>query len=182
MYRAKLKSANHIVQSYCQCCNFFLFKHMTQVILLAVVKQLSVSFIIMSCFLLQSGRSCLGEIIYRYITAEQFSPECLLDCLDLSSEHHTLEVANRIEAAIHVWRLKGQKKSSPQAKSKKSWGGKVKGLVGDSKSNVLSQRADGLLQSLRLRHPGLPQTSLDMNKIQYNKVILHIYSFEHNGL
>ncbi|CAM0952801.1 unnamed protein product [Alopecurus aequalis] len=117
----------------------------------------------------KSGRSCLGEIIYRYITAEQFSPECLLDCLDLSSEHHTLEVANRIEAAIHVWKLKDQKKSSPQAKSKKSWGGKVKGLVGDSKSHLLSQRADGLLQSLRLRHPGLPQTSLDMNKIQYNK-------------
>ncbi|KAM3259474.1 hypothetical protein ACQJBY_050994 [Aegilops geniculata] len=117
----------------------------------------------------KSGRSCLGEIIYRYITAEQFSPECLLDCLDLSSEHHTLEVANRIEAAIHVWRLKGQKKTAPQAKSKKSWGGKVKGLVGDTKSQVLSQRADGLLQSLRLRHPGLPQTSLDMNKIQYNK-------------
>ncbi|KAF8759367.1 hypothetical protein HU200_010409 [Digitaria exilis] len=118
----------------------------------------------------QSGKSCLGEIIYRYITAEQFSPECLLDCLDLSSEHHTLEVANRIEAAIHVWRLKGQKKSTPQAKSKKSWGGKVKGLVGDKeKSHILSERADGLLQSLRLRYPGLPQTSLDMNKIQYNK-------------
>ncbi|CAD6218274.1 unnamed protein product [Miscanthus lutarioriparius] len=118
----------------------------------------------------KSGKSCLGEIIYRYITAEQFSPECLLDCLDLSSEHHTLEVANRIEAAIHVWKLKGQKKSTPQAKSKKSWGGKVKGLVGDKeKSNTLSERADGLLQSLRLRYPGLPQTSLDMNKIQYNK-------------
>ena len=115
----------------------------------------------------------MGEIIYRYITAEQFSPECLLDCLDLSSEHHTLEVANRIEAAIHVWKLKGQKKSTPQAKSKKSWGGKVKGLVGDKeKSNTLSERADGLLQSLRLRYPGLPQTSLDMNKIQYNKVKL----------
>ena len=122
---------------------------------------------------LQSGKSCLGEIIYRYVTAEQFSPECLLDCLDLSSEHHTLEVANRIEAAIHVWRLKGQKKLTPQAKSKKSWGGKVKGLVGDKeKSHVLSERADGLLQSLRLRYPGLPQTSLDMNKIQYNKVML----------
>ena len=138
----------------------------------------------MSCFFLQSGRSCLGEIIYRYITAEQFSPECLLDCLDLSSEHHTLEVANRIEAAIHVWRLKGQKKTAPQAKSKKSWGGKVKGLVGDTKSQVLSQRADGLLQSLRLRHPGLPQTSLDMNKIQYNKVnnSSHPTQFENYGL
>ncbi|XP_062199752.1 rop guanine nucleotide exchange factor 1-like [Phragmites australis] len=118
----------------------------------------------------KSGKSCLGEIIYRYITAEQFSPECLLDCLDLSSEHHTLEVANIIEAAIHVWRLKGQKKSTPHAKSKKSWGGKVKDLIGDKeKSHTLSERADGLLQSLRLRYPGLPQTSLDMNKIQYNK-------------
>jgi hypothetical protein len=93
--------------------------------------------------------------------------------LDLSSEHHTLEVANRIEAAIHVWKLKGQKKSTPQAKSKISWGGKVKGLVGDKEKNhTLSERADGLLQSLRLRYPGLPQTSLDMNKIQYNKVKL----------
>lgn len=128
---------------------------------------------------MQSGKLCLGEIIYRYVTADQFSPECLLDCLDLSSEHHTLEIANRIEAAVHVWRLKGNKKQSltkpkPKPKPKKpssSWGGKVKGLVGDADRNsLLSQRAEGLLLSLRLRYPRLPQTVLDMNKIQYNKV------------
>ncbi|KAK4478816.1 hypothetical protein RD792_014316 [Penstemon davidsonii] len=49
----------------------------------------------------KNGKDCLGDIIYRYITADQFSPESLLDCLDLSSEHHTLDVANRIEAAMH---------------------------------------------------------------------------------
>ncbi|KAG1361028.1 Rop guanine nucleotide exchange factor 1 [Cocos nucifera] len=118
----------------------------------------------------QNGKSCLGEIIYRYITADQFSPECLLDCLDLSSEHHTLEIANRFEAAIHVWRLKGQKRN-PQSKAKKSsWGGKVKGLVSDiERSQFLAQRAECLLQSLRIRYPALPQTVLDMYKIQYNK-------------
>lgn len=123
-------------------------------------------------FLLQSGKACLGDIIYRYITADKFSPECLLDCLDLSSEHHTLEVANRIEAAVHVWTLKDQKKHPHKRKSKrKSWGGKVKGLVRDGdKNQYLAERAETLLHSLRLRFPGLPQTALDMNKIQYNKV------------
>lgn len=119
----------------------------------------------------KTGKTCLGEIIYRYITAEKFSPECLLDCLDLSSEHQTLEIANRIEAAMHVWRLKNQKKRSHNKKTvRPHWGGKVKALVGDTeKCQFLAERAETLLHSLRLRFPGLPQTALDMNKIQYNK-------------
>lgn len=121
---------------------------------------------------LQTGKACLGEIIYRYITAEKFSPECLLDCLDLSSEHQTLEIANRIETAMHVWRLKIQKKRLHHKKTvRPHWGGKVKALVGDTeKSQFLAERAETLLHSLRIRFPGLPQTALDMNKIQYNKV------------
>ncbi|XVF45607.1 hypothetical protein PTKIN_Ptkin02bG0220000 [Pterospermum kingtungense] len=119
----------------------------------------------------KNGKACLGDIIYRYVTADQFSPECLLDCLDLSTEHHTLEIANRIEAAVHVWKQKDQRKHTNQIKVKRgSWGGKVKGLVSDrEKNNFLAQRAETLLNSLRLRFPGLPQTALDMNKIQYNK-------------
>ncbi|KAI4318570.1 hypothetical protein MLD38_032255 [Melastoma candidum] len=119
----------------------------------------------------KSGRDCLGSIIYRYITAEQFSPECLIDCLDLSSEHQTVEIVNRIEAAVCIWKQKDQKKSVNQGKGwQTSWGGKVKGLVADADKNYsLAERAEILLQSLRLRYPGLPQTALDMNKIQYNK-------------
>lgn len=120
---------------------------------------------------MQNGKACLGDIIYRYITADQFSPECLLDYLDLSSEHHTLDIANRVEAAVHVWRLKDHKKHLNSVKARRSWGGKVKGLVADSeKSHFLAQRAETLLQSLKHRFPGLPQTALDMAKIQYNKV------------
>ncbi|KAI3824854.1 hypothetical protein L1987_06325 [Smallanthus sonchifolius] len=127
----------------------------------------------------KNGKECLGEIIYGYITAEKFSPECLLDCLDLSSEHHTLEVANRIEAAVHAWKLKEHKKHPKSKRS--SWSAKVKGLVADGdKNSCLSQRAETLLHSLRHRFPSLPQTSLDMSKIQYNKdvgqLILESYS------
>lgn len=127
----------------------------------------------MQIIVLQNGRDCLGDIIYRYITADQFSPECLLDCLDLSSEHHTVDVANRIEAAVHVWKMKERKKHPNVQKSKrKSWGGKMKGFVADGEKNqFLAQRAETLLHSLRHRFPGLPQTALDMSKIQYNKVV-----------
>nr|XP_043608766.1 rop guanine nucleotide exchange factor 1 [Erigeron canadensis] len=123
----------------------------------------------------KNGKECLGEIIYRYITADKFSPECLLDCLDLSSEHHTLEVANRVEAAIHAWKLKELKKHPNHSKAKRSsWSSKVKGLVADNdKNSALVLRAETLLHSLRLRFPGLPQTSLDMSKIQYNKDVGH---------
>ncbi|KAI3698864.1 hypothetical protein L2E82_42742 [Cichorium intybus] len=116
----------------------------------------------------KNGKECLGEIIYRYITADKFAPECLLDCLDLSSEHHTLEVANRVEAAIHAWKLKENKKHPKNKRS--SWSTKVKGLVADNdKNSCLAQRAETLLHSLRRRFPGLPQTSLDMTKIQYTR-------------
>ncbi|KAF2533883.1 hypothetical protein F2Q70_00030278 [Brassica cretica] len=124
----------------------------------------------------KSGKECLGEIIHQYLTANKFSPECLLDCIDLSSEHQTLEIANRIEAAVHVWRQKKKcRKHKNQGKLKlSSWSGKVKGLVNDSERNeFLAQRAETLLQSLRIRFPGLPQTTLDMNKIQYNRDVGH---------
>ncbi|KAG6470245.1 hypothetical protein ZIOFF_071308 [Zingiber officinale] len=69
-----------------------------------------------------------------------------------------------------MWRMKSHRRH-PQVKTKKtSWRGKVKGLVADTeRSQFLAGRAECLLQSLRIRYPGLPQTVLDMNKIQYNK-------------
>lgn len=120
----------------------------------------------------QTGKDCLGEIMYNYITADQFSPESLLDYLDLSSEYTTLEIANRIEAAVHIWRQKCLKKRLVHRKTgRSSWGGKVKGFVNDAeRSKLLAHRADTILQNLKLRFPSLPQTALDMSKIQYNKV------------
>lgn len=109
------------------------------------------------------------------MTADKFSPECLLDYLDLSSVYSTLEIANRIEAAIHIWKQKCLKRHLTLSKSRKaSWGGKVKGLASDFERNqLLANRAETLLRNLKMRFPGLPQTTLDMTKIQYNKVSSH---------
>lgn len=115
----------------------------------------------------------MGDLIYRYINSEQFSPACLLDCLDISSEHHALEIANRLEAAVYVWRRRISSKApqgTKRSSSRSSWE-LVKDLVNDAdKRQLLADRAESLLLCLRQRFPGLPQTTLDTAKIQYNKV------------
>ncbi|XP_042016078.1 rop guanine nucleotide exchange factor 7-like [Salvia splendens] len=121
----------------------------------------------------KNGKASLGDVIHRYISSDQFSPECLLDCLDLSSEHHAIEVANRLEATIHVWWRKMSSKplhgSTQRSNSRSSWE-MAKDFVSDADRRVvLAGRAESLLLCLKLRFPGLPQTTLDMCKIQCNK-------------
>ncbi|KAM1819789.1 hypothetical protein TB1_001431 [Malus domestica] len=120
----------------------------------------------------KNGKACLGDIIYRYITSDKFSPEILLDCLDLSSEHIALEIANRVEASIFVWRRRTHSKPPPypnRSSAKSSWE-MVKDLVIDvDKRELLAERAESLLLSLKQRFPCLTQTILDTSKIQCNK-------------
>jgi hypothetical protein len=73
-----------------------------------------------------------------------------------------------------VWRRRGSgggaAKPASRAGAKSSWG-IVKDMIMDTeKRDLLAERAEGLLISLKQRYPGLTQTSLDMSKIQYNKV------------
>ncbi|WJX32341.1 Rop guanine nucleotide exchange factor 5 [Trifolium repens] len=120
----------------------------------------------------KNGRTCLGDFIYRYITSDQFSSECLLDCLDLSSEHTALEIANRVEAAIYVWRRRSHHKSSPspnRSTTKSSWGMVKDFMLDGDKRELLANRAENILNSLKHRFPGLTQTTLDTCKIQCNK-------------
>ncbi|KAF8105101.1 hypothetical protein N665_0163s0071 [Sinapis alba] len=115
------------------------------------------------------GRSCLGDLIYRYISSDQFSPEYLLDCLDLSSEHQAIEIANRVESSIYMWHKRAN--SKPAANTKTSWEMVKELMVDGEKLELMADRAESLLLSLKQRFPGLPQTALDMSKIQYNKDI-----------
>ncbi|KAK8334333.1 hypothetical protein V6Z11_A10G268600 [Gossypium hirsutum] len=120
----------------------------------------------------KNGRACLGDLIYRYITSDQFSAECLLDFLDLSSEHVALEIANRVEAAIYVWRRRSHSKPpiNPNRSTAKSSWEMVKDLMVDGdKREFLAERAETLLLCLKQRFPGLTQTTLDTSKIQCNK-------------
>lgn len=120
----------------------------------------------------KNGKSSLGDLIHRYVTSDQFSPEYLLACLDLSSEHQALEIANRVEASVYVWRRKTNSKpisNTSRSTSRSSWE-IVKDLMVDAdKRELLAERAESLLHCMKQRFPGLPQTTLDMSKIQYNK-------------
>ncbi|KAJ3681894.1 hypothetical protein LUZ60_014467 [Juncus effusus] len=124
----------------------------------------------------KSGKSSLGESHYKsIILPDRFSPELFLDNLKLPSEHDASELADRVEAAMYVWRKKA---SSGHAKS--SWK-MVKELVEEEDKNVmLASRAEGLLLAIKQRFPSLSQTTLDTSKIQYNKdvgqAILESYS------
>ncbi|KAB5569188.1 hypothetical protein DKX38_002981 [Salix brachista] len=116
----------------------------------------------------KSGRACLGDTIYRYLyTADRFSPDHLLDCLNIASEHEALELADQVEASMYTWRRK-----ACLSHSKSSWD-MVKDLMSDidrtDKNHVLAERAETLLFCLKQRYPELSQTSLDTCKIQYNR-------------
>ncbi|WCJ28376.1 ROP guanine nucleotide exchange factor 5 [Euphorbia peplus] len=120
----------------------------------------------------KNGKTSLGDLIYRYISSDQFSPECLLDCLDLSSEHQAIELANRVEATIYLWRKRSNSKpnhNTIRSASKSSWELVKELMVDPDKRELLADRAESLLLCLKQRFPGLPQTTLDMSKIQYNK-------------
>uniref|UniRef100_A0A0A8YC80 PRONE domain-containing protein n=1 Tax=Arundo donax TaxID=35708 RepID=A0A0A8YC80_ARUDO len=121
----------------------------------------------------KNGRATLGDIIYRYITSDQFSPESLLDCLDLSTEYQALEIANRVEASVYVWRRRVAAKPvnglGRSGSARSSWGMVKDMMIDTEKRELLAERAEGLLICLKQRFPGLTQTSLDMSKIQHNK-------------
>ncbi|KAJ7951144.1 putative Rop guanine nucleotide exchange factor [Quillaja saponaria] len=133
----------------------------------------------------KSGRSSLGDPIYRYMyTADKFSPDHLLDHLNITSEHEALELADKVEASMYTWRRK-----SCLSHSKSSWE-MVKDLISETdrsdKNYTLAERAETLLFCLKQRYPELSQTSLDTCKIQYNrdvgKAILESYSRVLEGL
>uniref|UniRef100_A0A1D1XG24 Rop guanine nucleotide exchange factor 2 n=1 Tax=Anthurium amnicola TaxID=1678845 RepID=A0A1D1XG24_9ARAE len=124
----------------------------------------------------KSGKASIGDSVYRNMSAtNQYSPDYLIDCLEIPSEHEALEFADRVEASMHIWRRKASLHHS-----KSSWG-IVKDLMVDGDKNAtLANRAENLLQCLKQRYSELSQTTLDTCKIQYNKdvgqAILESYS------
>ncbi|XP_065859570.1 rop guanine nucleotide exchange factor 3 isoform X2 [Euphorbia lathyris] len=133
----------------------------------------------------KSGRASLGDSIYRSMsTSDKFSPEKVLDCLNIASEHEAVELADKVEASMYTWRRK-----ACMAHSKTSWN-MVKELMSDfdrtDKNHVLAARAESLLFCLKQRYPELSQTTLDTCKIQYNRdvgqAILESYSRVLEGL
>lgn len=115
----------------------------------------------------QNGRASLGDSIYRSITVEFFDPDQFLTTMDMTSEHRILDLKNRIEASIVIWKRKMNQKDG-----KSAWGS----AVSLEKRELFEERAETILLILKQRFPGIPQSSLDISKIQYNKVRTHLVS------
>jgi PRONE (Plant-specific Rop nucleotide exchanger) len=102
-------------------------------------------------------------------TTDQFSADSVLDSLDITSEHEALEIADKVEAAVYIW-----KRKINVGHAKSTWDmGLVSDFMADGdKNTVLKSRAQSLLLALKHKYPSLSQTTLDTSKIQYNKVCM----------
>ncbi|GMI94818.1 ROP (rho of plants) guanine nucleotide exchange factor 9 [Hibiscus trionum] len=112
----------------------------------------------------KNGRSSLGDSIYKGITVEYFDPSQFLATMDLSTEHKVLDLKNRIEASIIIWKRKLHHKDG-----RSSWGSSVS----LEKREIFEERAETILILLKQRFPGIPQSTLDISKIQYNRDVGH---------
>ncbi|TKY70172.1 Rop guanine nucleotide exchange factor 14 [Spatholobus suberectus] len=122
----------------------------------------------------KSGKANLGQELHKLLTAESSSGEDMLQSLNLKSEHIVLETVNRLEAAIFSWKEKIAEQVSGKSPVRSSWSSFVKDPMSEvDKMELLLDRAETLLQLLKIRYPNLPQTFLDAAKAQYGKDIGH---------
>ncbi|XP_010430050.1 PREDICTED: rop guanine nucleotide exchange factor 12-like [Camelina sativa] len=121
----------------------------------------------------KNGRASLGDQMYKHITVDFFDPDQFLNSMDMSSEHKIVDLKNRIEASIVIWKRKMVYKDS---KSSAPWASGVS----LEKREVFEERAETILLILKHRYPGISQSSLDISKIQFNKdvgqAVLESYS------
>ncbi|CAN8240608.1 unnamed protein product [Cochlearia groenlandica] len=121
----------------------------------------------------KNGRASLGDQMYKNITVEFFDPDQFLNSMDLTSEHKIVDLKNRIEASIIIWKRKMVQKDN---KSSAPWASGVS----IEKREVFEERAETILLILKHRYPGISQSSLDISKIQFNKdvgqAVLESYS------
>ncbi|CAA7402744.1 unnamed protein product [Spirodela intermedia] len=119
----------------------------------------------------KNGRASLGDSIYRGITLDSFDPEQFFSTVDMSTEHLVLDLKNRIEASIVIWKRKMTNKDG-----RSSWGS----AVSLERRELFEERAQTILLMLKHRFPGIPQSALDISKIQYNmdvgQAVLESYS------
>lgn len=122
---------------------------------------------------LQSGKESLGEELYRILSMDSQSTGEMLNSLSLKSEHSAIETINRLEAAIFVWKERVTKRNGGKNTVQKAWSFdsfKTYPILEMEKREVLKDKAEALIQLLRTIYPNLPQTFLEVVKIQYGRV------------
>lgn len=113
----------------------------------------------------QNGRASLGDYIYKGITVEHFDPDHFLSSMDLTSDLKIVDLKNRIEASVVIWKRKMSKDG------RSGWGSGVS--LG--KREQFEDRAETILLILKQRYPGIPQSTLEISKIEHNRVRYFLY-------
>ena len=78
--------------------------------------------------------------------------------MDMSSDQNVLDLKNRLEASIVIWKRKMNQKDS-----KSSW-------ISAERRELFEERVEIILLLLEQRFPGLPQSFLEISKIEHNRV------------
>ncbi|XP_051119307.1 rho guanine nucleotide exchange factor 8-like isoform X2 [Andrographis paniculata] len=121
----------------------------------------------------KNGRDCLGDSLYKILADDSFDPGYFQRLWSSSSEHKIVDVKNKIEASVMIWKRKLNAKDG-----KTSWGSEKRGMI--------EERAETVLLMLKHWYPGLPQSDLEISKIQCNTdvglAILESYSRVIEGL
>ncbi|CAA2984500.1 rop guanine nucleotide exchange factor 14 [Olea europaea subsp. europaea] len=119
------------------------------------------------------GKASLGIELYKILTAESLPAEDMIGCLNLKSEHEALEVINRLETAKLAWKEKITEQESGKSPVRTSWSF-VKDPISElDKVESLVNKAEILLLLLKTKYPNLPQSFLDVTKVQYGKDVGH---------
>ncbi|RID61762.1 hypothetical protein BRARA_E00883 [Brassica rapa] len=116
----------------------------------------------------KSGKTSLGDELFRMLASESASVDEIFGSLRLRTEHAALETVNRLEAAIYAW-----KEKFTEQRSSGKWS-----LVRDSLSEIsriepLINKAERLNGQIKSKYSNLPHSFLDATKIQYGKDIGH---------
>ncbi|XP_052210763.1 rop guanine nucleotide exchange factor 14 isoform X2 [Diospyros lotus] len=121
----------------------------------------------------KSGKASLGEQLHRILCQESVSAEETLNSLNLKSELSALETINRLEAAVLAWKERITEQASGKSPIRTSWSFVKDPLSEVDKMGFLLDQAELLLQQLKTRYPNLPQSFLDVVKVQYCKDVGH---------
>ncbi|GER56212.1 Rop guanine nucleotide exchange factor [Striga asiatica] len=122
----------------------------------------------------KSGKASLGEELHKILCAESLSPEEMINCMNLKSEHGALEAINRLEAAILAWKEKiAEQHNNGKSPTRTSWSFVKDSLSELDRTELLVKKAEMLVHQLKIKYPNLPQTFLDVTKIQYGKDVGH---------
>ena len=118
----------------------------------------------------QSGKASLGEAMYQIITAEMISIEDIFLSFNFKNEHSVLDTLNKLESTVLAWKQRISEESNKRSPKRYQWYFTKESPSEAEKCALYIERVEALLHLLKSRFPNLPQTFMDVIRVQYNTV------------